>query len=132
MLRRGYQGSNPMEIVRYKRNAEAVFSWHCIDNRGSSVLRLTQVDLADRMMTEQHVKESIGRSRFKADAISRESSAHLQRFSSKIDLSFLLDFAHDDCGVVLDRRQGFWKRAQTDLITRGRNFQTQGLMRTSK
>src|SRR5918996_1288925 len=95
-------------------------------------LKLPQIDLANGLMTEEHIKDSVSGSGFKADGITREGIAHLQDFSFKVDLSVLLHFAHQDSRIILNGRQALWKRAQTHLVTRGRDFQTQGLMRTNK
>src|SRR4030095_9796359 len=95
-------------------------------------LRLQQVNLANGLTTKQHVKDSIARSGFDPDRISMESLTDFQCFTPKRDFSFVLNFAHRHSRIVFNGRQGFWKRAQTHLVTRGRDFQTEGLMRTNK
>ncbi len=83
-------------------------------------------------MTEHHIKESIGRGRFKPDGITRESLTHFQSSPFKRDLSFLLHSAHQDSRVILDGRQALWKRAQTHLIARGRHLQSQRVVGTNE
>src|SRR5918996_1677928 len=95
-------------------------------------LKLPQIDLANGLMTEEHIKDSVSGSDFKADGITREGIAHLQDFSFKVDLSFLLHFAHQDPRIILDGRQALWKRAQAYLVARGRHLKSQGVMRTNE
>src|SRR5262245_28600155 len=98
----------------------------------SSGLRLPQTNLANGLTTKQHVKQSIGGSGSKPDRIAMESLTDFPCFSPKRDFSFVLNFAHRYSRIILDGRQALWKRAQTHLVTRGRDFQTQGLVRTNK
>src|SRR5262245_16815567 len=104
---------------------------HCPKHKDGG-LRLSQVDLANGLTTKQHVKDSIGGRGSKPDRIAMESLTDLQCFSPKRDFSFVLDFAHRHSRIIFNGRQALWKRAQTYLVTRGRDFQTQGLMRTNK
>src|SRR5262245_42782936 len=103
---------------------------HQKHNRGS--LRLPQIDLANRLATKQHLKDAIGGGGFKSHGIAMESLTDFDCFSPTRDFSFALYFAHRHSRIILDGRQGFWKRAQTHLVARGRDFQTQRLMRTNK
>ena len=43
-------------------------------------LKLPQIDLANGLMTKEHVKDSVCGSGFKADGIAREGVAHVQDF----------------------------------------------------
>ena len=95
-------------------------------------LKLPQIDLANDLMTKEHVKDSVCGSGFKADGITREGVAHFQDFSFKTDLSFLLHLAHHDSRIIIDGRQTLWKRAQAYLVARSWHIQSQSVMRANE
>ena len=97
-----------------------------------ATLEFPQIDLANPLTTKQHIKDPVDRGGLKPDGMAMESLTDLHGFSPKRDFSFLLDFAHRHSRIILDGRQGFWKRAQTDLVTRGWHFEVQGLVWTNK
>src|SRR6185295_6319938 len=83
-------------------------------------------------MTKHNVKDPIAIGTLEPHGIAAESFTHKQGLALKVNLSFLLDLAHLDSPIVLDRWQAFGKTTQTDSIARSRDIESQSIVRTNE